>query len=98
MHYNTIAKDLDDPDTNLKPAQLNRKTVSSSFWNYELEDELREKGWNDFKFKLPIDREIAMERIDRVRAGSVYDHGKCSQECINRGCLLLVYHYIAIHT
>ena len=75
---------------NLKPAQLTRKTVSSSFWNYELEDELRENGLVDFKFRGAADREVAMERIDQVRAGSVYNHEECSQECVQRGYLLLI--------
>ena len=85
IYINAVTNDLNDPDANLKPAQLNRKTVSSSFWNYELEDELREKGWIDFKFKTPADREVAMDKIDQVRAGCVYDHGKCSDECVQRG-------------
>ena len=58
----------DAPDINLKPAQLSRKTVFSSYWNYEVEHELWEKGLIDFKFKIPADREMAMERIDQMRA------------------------------
>ena len=65
---NTVAKGPNVPDINLKPAQLSYKTVSSSYWNYEVEDELWEKGLIDFKFKIPADREMAVERIDQIRA------------------------------
>ena len=64
---------------------LNRKTVAEAFWNAELEDELRKRGWIDRVFKESKSREKLMQEIDRVRAATVYPHDICSDECRKRG-------------
>lgn len=66
-------------------AELHRKTVASSFWNHELEEELREHGWEDFKFHVVEDREKAMDKVDAKRAVTVYEHKDCTEECRHRG-------------
>ena len=68
-----------------KNAQLHRKSVASSFWNHELEEELYEQGWEDFKFHAVDDREKVMEIVDAKRAVTVYEHKNCPEECRRRG-------------
>ena len=65
--------------------ELTRKAIANTFWNHELEEEVRETKLEDFSFKCVSDREKAMERIDEIRAESIYKHDKCSEECKLRG-------------
>ncbi|KAJ7361955.1 hypothetical protein OS493_014603 [Desmophyllum pertusum] len=66
------------------------KQAASSFWNGELEAELRELEKLDFfgLMKKNEDREKVMEKVDKVRAKSVYSHSPadCSDSCKARGC------------
>ena len=64
---------------------LSRKIVAEAFWNAELEDELRKRELTWKKFKITNDREEHMKEIDLMRAGSVYQHPICSEECQKRG-------------
>ena len=72
---------------------LHRKTVADAFWNAELEDELRQRGWIKSPFVVPSDRERLMQEVDKVRAVSIYSHEVCSKDCQMRGefcCTLAV--------
>ena len=64
--------------------------MANAFWNHELEQELREKGWEDFKFFTPEDRETAMEKIDAVRAVTVYEHHDCTEVCRQKGTIIIL--------
>ncbi len=69
----------------ISPVELHRKTIASAFWNYELEQELREQGWEDFSFFTADYREKAMEKVDSMRAVTVYEYKVCPEECRRRG-------------
>ena len=51
---------------------LHRKTAADAFWNAELEDEVRQRGWINSPFAVPSDREQLMQEVDKVRAVSIY--------------------------
>lgn len=72
-------------------SDLHRKTVASAFWNNELEEELREEGWDNFAFMKVDDREEMMQKIDEKRAMTRYTHINCSEECMGRGKWIQVY-------
>ena len=74
-------ENLDDPSV----AEIHRKTVASGFWNYEVEQEMREQNMADFSFLRTSDREKFMEVIDEQRATTIYEHTDCSEECKLRG-------------
>ena len=59
--------------------------VARAFWNSELEDELREQGWINYRFESVDDDRKVLEEIDRQRAATVYPHQTCSDECRKRG-------------
>ena len=40
--------------------ELHRKVVSSAFWNSEVEDELRELGWINFKFENHVEEGVSL--------------------------------------
>ncbi len=69
---------------------LSRKTIAEAFWNAELEDELRCRGWIDRAFACSQSREDLMREVDSVRAAEVYPHNLCSDECKRRGISVLV--------
>ena len=69
---------------------LNRKTVAEAFWNAELEAELRQMAWIHCPFQGSKSREMHMQKIDQVRASTVYPHDICSEECRRRGKPILV--------
>ena len=71
-------------------AELHRKTVANAFWNGEVENEIRELGWDHVTFKKAQDRERIMEEIDNERAVNVYEHNHCTEDCKRRGKLNLV--------
>ncbi len=72
-------------EENISPVEITRKTVASAFWNYEIEEELHEQGWGNYRFYCAGDREKAMQKVDEKRAVTVYDHKHCSAECRRRG-------------
>ena len=43
---------------------IDRKAVADSFWWGELESELREQGWLDYRFKSDEDREKCITEVD----------------------------------
>ena len=51
--------------------ELTRKNVASAFWNYEIEEELREQGWGNYCFHSVGDREKAMQKVDEKRAVTI---------------------------
>ena len=59
--------------------------MASAFWNYEIEEELREQGWGNYCFHSVGDREKAMQKVDEKRAVTIYEHKHCSAECRRRG-------------
>lgn len=69
--------------------ELSEKQVAATFWNGELEIEVRGTGQLDFYglFHKNEDREAVMEEIERRRSQSVYVHSSedCSQDCKKRG-------------
>lgn len=72
-------------DTVPYTAEVHRKTIANMFWNYELEDELRESGRLSVVFRKNSDREEVMQDIDNARAVTRYEHNECSNHCIQRG-------------
>lgn len=54
---------------------LSRKTVAEAFWNYHIEDELRERCMIDTTaFRKEGDREKVMKEIKSFRRTSTYLH------------------------
>ena len=51
---------------------LNRKTIAEAFRNAELEAELRQMVWIHCPFQGAKSREMYMQKIDQVRASTVY--------------------------
>ena len=72
--------------------ELSEKQVAATFWNGELEIEVRGTGQLDFcgLFHKNDDREAVMEEIERRRSQSVYVHSSedCSQDCKKRGMFI----------
>lgn len=77
-------------DVQCQQQYLSRKTVAEAFWNAELEDELRKRGCVGKLFKTSGDREKYMREIDLMRAGSIYPHDVCPEECKQRGTVATV--------
>lgn len=71
--------------TKLNAAKIHRKTIAEGFWNYELEEELRDQKLDGYLFVRTGDREKAMNMIDELRATTIYEHNNCSEECKLRG-------------
>jgi len=71
--------------------ELNRKIVSSAFYWYEVEDEIRERGidWT-FKGNKEDQLDSIMAEIDRLRCSELYKHTEedCSDICKKRGMTL----------
>ena len=67
--------------------EFSEKQVAATFWNGELEMEVRRVEQLDFYglFHKNKDREAVMEEIERRRSQSVYVHSSedCSQDCKN---------------
>ena len=68
---------------------MHRKTVAEAFWNAETEAELREKDEIDYIFSTVNSRETLMDKIDEERAGNIYPHIDCTEDCKKRGMLNL---------
>ena len=72
--------------------EVSEKQVAATFWNGELEIEVRGTGQLDFYglFHKNDDREAVMEEIERRRSQSVYVHCSedCSQDCKKRGMFI----------
>ena len=66
-------------------SEIHRKTVSQAFWNSEVEMELRERGWEKYRFAKQEDREKLMEKVDKERATTIYAHKHCTELCKKRG-------------
>ena len=47
--------------------------------------ELREQGWEEYRFAKQEDREKLMEKVDRERATTIYAHKHCTELCKKRG-------------
>ena len=71
----------------LSVLEFSEKQVAATFWNDELEMEVRRVGRLDFSelFHKNKDRETVMEEIERRRSQSVYVYSSedCSQDCKN---------------
>ena len=67
--------------------EFDRKVVADSFWWGELEAELRDHGWEDYRFQTDSDREECMRKIEEERCKTTYPHNKedCSDLCRARG-------------
>ena len=78
---------------------LHRKTVADAFWNAELENELRQRGWIHSCFKNTQSKEKLMDDIDGIRANSIYLHNECSDDCQKKRYMhrFLIYVYIYNH-
>lgn len=75
-----------DDSEELRPCQqLNRKSVASAFWKYQIEDELNDDNRRDYIFNGSQAQEKFMQEVDVKRANSVYEHKSCSRECKRRG-------------
>ena len=88
-------------NTKLYAAEIHRKTIANGFWNYELEEELREQNLDGYLFVKTSDREKAMDMIDELRATNIYEHSNCSEECKLRGSYIgsyYVYVYVTLFT
>jgi hypothetical protein len=90
---------IDDDEKKGSSEELHRKNVAEAFWNYQVENELREGKAQNRIFNKNFGREDFMNEVDILRATSTYPHKKCSNECRKRGailkCLLLL---IITHT
>lgn len=65
---------------------LSRKTVAEAFWNYHIEEELRERCMiNATAFRKEGDREKVMKEIECFRRTSTYTHNYCDDKCKKRG-------------
>ena len=61
---------------------MHRKVVAAAFWNSEVEEELRELGWIDFRFQKAGNHAEVLDKIDRQRSMTVYSSNhSCSEEC-----------------
>lgn len=56
-----------DESTGLSLELLQRKTVSEAFWNGEIENEFRIRGWTQKPFCSKKSREYYMNDIDTIR-------------------------------
>lgn len=70
--------------------ELGHKTVANAFWNFQVEEELREARDIERCFQGGVNvREEYMQIIDLQRAKSPYPHECDSKECKSRGqCML----------
>jgi len=60
--------------------------VGEAFWNYHVEDELREECKIDtMAFKNDSDREKVMREIESLRRISTNKHHYCDEKCKKRG-------------
>ena len=66
--------------------------VAEAFYRGELENEIRllvredaTLKLGDFSCKEDMDREGIMERIEDIRAHSIYPHQNCTSQCQERG-------------
>ena len=75
-------------------SEIHRKIVAHAFWNGKVEMELRERGWEDYRFMISEDRERLMERVDRECATTVYAHKRCSELCKKRGSVFVCNNYM----
>ncbi len=68
-------------------SELTPHLVAVSFYNGEMEDELRVIGMEAYIFKQDADRENCMEIIDESRRHAMYAHKaeQCTDECKKRG-------------
>ena len=74
---------------------LSRKTVAEAFWNYHIEEELRERCMiHTTVFRKEGDREIIVKEIECVRRTSTYLHSYCDEKCKKRGKCLTSLLYI----
>lgn len=65
---------------------LSRKTVAEAFWNYHIEEELRERCMiHTTTFRKEGDREIVMKEIECFRKTTTYLHNYCDEKCKERG-------------
>ena len=65
---------------------LSRKTVAEAFWNYHIEEELRERYMiGTTTFRKQGDREEVMKEIECMRRTSTYLHSYCDEKCKKRG-------------
>ena len=80
-----ILLEIGDDNIKLNAAEIHRKIIAEGFWNYELEEEMREQGLDSYLFVQNSDREKAMNMIDKLRATKIYEHSNCSEECKLRG-------------
>ena len=79
-----------DDSEELRPCQqLNRKSVASTFWKYQIEDELSDDNRRDYSFCGSQAQEKFMEEVNIKRANSVYEHKSCFDECKRRGKKLM---------
>jgi len=65
---------------------LTRKAAMESFWNYHVEEELRERSlFAMTKFHRDSDRENVMREIESLRRNDAYKHHYCDENCRKRG-------------
>ena len=68
--------------------ELTPAIVAESFYNGEIEAELRRVGLLEHHFRLDSDRQECMRMLEIKRRQSVYPHINCTEECKKRGSLL----------
>ena len=61
--------------------------VAEAFYNCEVEAELEDLGWVDYRFKKNSDREECMQEIENKRSSTLYLHSSsvCTDDCKKRG-------------
>lgn len=65
--------------------------AAEAFYNGEVEAELREIDWVDYRFKKNSDREGCMHKIEKRRTSTLYLHSPsmCTDDCKKRGRTLI---------
>ena len=65
---------------------LTRKAALESFWNYHVEEELRERSLvATTKFPRNSDREKIMRENESLRRSNTYKHHYCDENCRKHG-------------
>ena len=69
--------------------EMKAECCANSFYNGELELELRRIKRLDYSFRKDSDREKCMKMVENYRRENLYPHLDCTAECRARGTLIV---------
>ncbi len=73
--------------------EMSPEVCANSFYNGELENELRRMNKTSYRFRADCDREECMKMVEMHRRDNVYIHKEsdCSHECSVTSTIIMLY-------